>query len=91
MQAILSLRSMCLKKDRYLEIWPNIYQTVEYITRQRIKAEISDFGDRKKVDEQLRDLVIDKCISQALRGRLLEQDIELKLDKLCEIARALKQ
>ena len=31
----------------------HISETVEYITRQRIKDEMSDFGDRKKVDEQL--------------------------------------
>ena len=64
-------------------------ETVEqYITRLRIQANLCDFGTREQIDEQLRDQVIDKCSSQALRRKLLEQGRELKLDKLPEIARA---
>lgn len=40
------------------------------------------------VIEQIRDQVIDKCISHALRRKSLEEGRELKLDKLRELARA---
>ena len=66
-------------------------ETVEqYITRLKSKATTCDFG-ADKVEEQIRDQVIEKCFSHKLRLKLLEKGKDLKLDKVLELSRAMEQ
>ena len=54
-------------------------ETVEqFITRLRIKAETCELG--LTVEEQIRDQVIDKCLSHHLRRKLLEKARTLKFN-----------
>ena len=56
----------------------------QFITRLRQRADYCDFGD--KMNEQIRDQVIDKCVSHQLRRKLLEKGKNLTLDQLQSIA-----
>ena len=56
-----------------------------FITRLRIQAETCEFCDRVAVNEQIRDQVIDKCMSHSLRRKLLEKGRTLQLDRVKEI------
>ena len=58
----------------------------QFITRLRQRADYCDFGD--KMNEQIRDQVIDKCVSHQLRRKLLVKGKNLTLDQLQSIARA---
>ena len=58
----------------------------QFITRLRIQAETCEFGDRLEVNEQIRDQVIDKCVSHSLRRKLFEKGRTLQLDRVKEIA-----
>ena len=58
-------------------------------TRLRQKAQSCEFGDAAAVDEQIRDQVISKCLSQH-SPQLLEKGKILALQQLREIARVMK-
>lgn len=73
-----SFRNMCQTNNESID---------QYITRLRQKAESCSFDN---VDEQIRDQVIEKCNSHALRRKLLEKGRNLTLQKLCEIARSME-
>lgn len=67
-------------------------ETVEqYITRLRDKATTCDFGDANKVNEQIRDQVVEKCYSHKLRLKLLEKGGALTLQNTREMARAMEE
>ena len=60
-------------------------ETIEqFITRLRQKAETCEFT---KVEEHIRDQIIEKCNSNVLRQKFLEKGKELNLEMLREIAR----
>lgn len=73
-----SFRNMCQTNNESID---------QYITRLRQKAESCSFDN---VDEQIRDQVIEKCNSHALRRKRLEKGRNLTLQKLCEIARSME-
>ena len=52
----------------------------QFMTRLREKAEYCEFGDAK--DENIRDQVIEKCMSSRLRRKLLEKGRGLILEQL---------
>ncbi|CAB4027350.1 Transposon Tf2-6 poly, partial [Paramuricea clavata] len=58
----------------------------QFVTRLKQKALSCDYGDSS--DEFIRDQVIDKCRSVALRRKLLERGQTLTLKQLQEISRA---
>ena len=59
-------------------------ETIEqFITRLRQKAETCEFT---KVEEHIRDQIIEKCNSNVLRQKFLEKGKELNLEILREIA-----
>jgi len=60
----------------------------QYITRLRLKADHCEFG--VNLNEQLRDQVIEKCLSHHLRRKLLEKGRGLTLEQLQTIARAME-
>ena len=60
----------------------------QYVTRLRQRAEYCEFGTN--VDEQIRDQVIEKCLSHALRRKLLEKGRALTLEQLQNTARAME-
>ena len=61
-------------------------ETIEqFITRLRQKAETCKFT---KVEEHIRDQIIEKCNSNALHQKFLEKGKELNLEMLTEIARS---
>ena len=60
----------------------------QYVTRLRQKADYCQFGD--KVDENIRDQVIEKCLSNRLRTKLLEKGAGLTLTQLQTMARAME-
>lgn len=60
----------------------------QFITRLRQKAEFCDYGD--KINESIRDQVIEKCNSSHLRRKLLEKGKDLTLNQLQTTARALE-
>ena len=60
----------------------------QFITRLRERAEYCEFGDAK--DENIRDQVIEKCISSRLRRKLLEKGRELTLEQLQNTARSME-
>ena len=62
----------------------------QYITRLREKATTCEF-DEAKVNEQIRDQVIEKCASHKLRLKLLEKGKNLTLKQVSDIARAMEQ
>ncbi|KAK3092068.1 hypothetical protein FSP39_024885 [Pinctada imbricata] len=67
-------------------------ETVEqFITRLRLQSETCDFGDEDAVNEQIRDQVIEKCVSHHLRRKLLEKGRGLTLDQLKQTARAIEE
>ncbi|XP_069140912.1 uncharacterized protein [Argopecten irradians] len=59
----------------------------QLITRLRQKAEFCDFID---VNGQMRDQVIEKCLSHNLRRKLLQKGRNLTLDQLQTVARAME-
>jgi len=64
-------------------------ETIEqFITRLRQKAETCEFANK---DEQIRDQVIEKCISSRLRRKLLEKGKDLTLDDLRTTARTYEE
>ncbi|XP_068692945.1 uncharacterized protein [Montipora foliosa] len=60
----------------------------QFITRLRERAEYCEFGDAK--DENIRDQVIEKCMSRRLRRKLLEKGRELTLEQLQNTARSME-
>ena len=63
-------------------------ETIEqFIMRLRQKAETCEFT---KVEEDIRDQIIEKCGSNVLRQKFLEKGKELNLEMLREIARSYK-
>ena len=60
--------------------------TDQYVTRLRQRADLCQFED--KTDENIRDQVIEKCLSNRLRTKLLEKGAGL--DQLQMIARAME-
>ena len=64
-------------------------ETVEqYIIRLKQQAEVCEFGD--SLNDQLKDQVIDKCVSFQLKTKLLEKGRTLTLDQLRRIATAME-
>ena len=59
----------------------------QLITRLRQKAEFCEFTDK---NEQIRDQVIEKCLSHNLRRKLLEKGKNLTLEQLQTVARAME-
>ncbi|PIK54248.1 hypothetical protein BSL78_08875 [Apostichopus japonicus] len=68
-----------------LEESDTVHQFIARLTRQAVNCE---FGQESK--EHIRDQVIDKCNSSALRRKLLTKGTGLKLDDLQEISRAME-
>eukprot|EP00112_Aurelia_sp_Birch-Aquarium-sp1_P009823 Seg2131.1 transcript_id=Seg2131.1/GoldUCD/mRNA.D3Y31 product="putative protein K02A2.6" protein_id=Seg2131.1/GoldUCD/D3Y31 len=60
----------------------------QYVTRLRQRAEYCEFGT--STGEQIRDQVIEKCLSHALRRKLLEKGRTLTFEQLQNTARALE-
>lgn len=60
----------------------------QYVTRLRQKADYCQFGDN--IDENIRDQVIEKCLSNRLRTKLLEKGAGLILSQLQTVARAME-
>ena len=60
----------------------------QFITRLRERAEYCEFGDTK--DENIRDQVIEKCMSSRLRRKLLEKGRRLTLEQLQNTARSME-
>ena len=63
----------------------------QFVTRLRQKAKTCEFGDANTVEEQIRDQVINKCLSHELRRRLLQKCQALTLQRLREIARVMEE
>ncbi|KAK3097548.1 hypothetical protein FSP39_010680 [Pinctada imbricata] len=64
-------------------------ETIEqFITRLKQQAEYCEFG--ATLDDQIRDQVIDKCMSSHLRRKLLEKGRTLTLDQLRQIATSME-
>ena len=72
-------------------IWQVIETVDQFVTRLRQKAQTYEFGDAATVDEQIRDPVISKCLSYALRRKLLQKGRNLTLPQLREIARSMEE
>jgi len=67
-------------------------ETVEqFVTRLRQKAQTYELGDANAVGEQIRDQVINKCLSNELRRKLLQKGQALTLQRLRETARAMEE
>ena len=67
-------------------------ETVEqFVTRLRQKAKACEFEDAGAVEEQIRDQVINKCLSHELRRKLLQKGQALTLQRSREIARAMEE
>ena len=60
----------------------------QYVTRLRQKADYCQFEE--KIDENIRDQVIEKCLSNSLRTKLLEKGAGLTLSQLQTMARAME-
>ena len=60
----------------------------QYVTRLRQKADYCQFEE--KIDENIRDQVIEKCLSNGLRTKLLEKGAGLTLSQLQMMARAIE-
>jgi hypothetical protein len=60
----------------------------QFVTRLRQKADYCQFETKK--DENIRDQVIEKCLSNRLRIKLLEKGADLTLERLQTIARAIE-
>lgn len=60
----------------------------QFVIKLRHQAENCSFGEQ--LAEQIRDQVIDKCRSSALRRKLLERSQDLKLEDVQQIARAME-
>eukprot|EP00112_Aurelia_sp_Birch-Aquarium-sp1_P025566 Seg856.4 transcript_id=Seg856.4/GoldUCD/mRNA.D3Y31 product="hypothetical protein" protein_id=Seg856.4/GoldUCD/D3Y31 len=60
----------------------------QYVTRLRQRAEYCEFGT--STGEQIRDQVMEKCLSHALRRKLLEKGKTLTLEQLRSTGRALE-
>lgn len=60
----------------------------QYVTRLRQRADFCDFGDN--VNDQIKDQVIEKCLSNHLRRKLLERGRDLTLAHLQTLARAME-
>ena len=60
----------------------------QFITRLRERAECCEFGDAK--DENIRDQVIEKCMSRRLRRKLLEKGRKLTLEQRQNTARSME-
>ena len=63
----------------------------QFVTRLRQKAKTCEFGDANTVEEQIRDQVINMCLSHKLRRKLLQKGQALTLQRLREIARAMEE
>ena len=57
-----------------------------YVTRLRSLAKSCEYDD---VDEMIQDQVVDKCASNSLRRRLV-QETDLTLDGILQIARSIE-
>lgn len=75
----LIFRNMCQEESENIE---------QFITRLRQKAVTCKF---ENVEEEIRDQVINKCLSQTLRRKLLQKGGDLTLADTKEIARALEE
>ena len=60
----------------------------QFISRPSQRAEYCEFSDAK--DENIRDQVIEKCMSSRLRRKLLEKGRELALEQLQNTARSME-
>ena len=60
----------------------------QFVTRLREKADCSEFGET--ADKNIHDQVIEKCLSNCLRRKLLERGRNLTLNDLQTIARAME-
>ena len=60
----------------------------QFVARLREKADCCEFGETE--DENIRDHVIEKCLSNRLRRKLLESGRHLTSDDLQTIARAME-
>ena len=60
----------------------------QYVTRLRQKADYCQFEE--KIDENIRDQVIEKSLSNGLRTKLLEKGAGLTLSQLQMMARAME-
>ena len=63
----------------------------QFVTRLRTQAEMCAFGDADKINEQIRDQVIEKCSSHRLRRKLLEKGATLTLQQLLDTARVFEE
>ena len=61
--------------------------TDQFIVRLRMKADTCDFADANAINEQIREQVIEKCLSNQLRRKLLEKGRTLTLEQLQDTAR----
>ena len=61
------------------------------VPNEREKARTCEFGDANAVEEQIRDQVINKCLSHELRRKLRQKGQPLTLQRLREIARAMEE
>ena len=79
--------NMPYERHLFRNMTQNSDETVDqYITRLRQRVEFCKFGDQ--ANEQIRDQVMEKCVSHHLRRKLLEKGQDLTLDQLRTIARA---
>ena len=75
---------------RKMEQNPN--ETIDqYILRLRLQSETCEFGNEAAINEEIRDQVIECCLSINLKKKLLEKGRGLTLDQLKETARAYEQ
>ena len=77
-----------MKDSLFRNMAQNESETIEqYITRLRQKAVTCNFD---KVNEEIRDQVINKCISHTLQRKLVQKGGDLTLADTREIGRALE-
>ena len=75
---------------RKMEQNPN--ETIDqYILRLRLQSETCEFWNEAAINEEIRDQVIECCLSINLKKKLLEKGRGLTLDQLKETARAFEQ
>ena len=65
-----TFRQMSQKPDETID---------QFIVRLRMKADTCDFKDANAIEEQIREQVIEKCLSNQLRRKLLAKERTLTL------------
>ena len=79
-QATVPYERLCFRETSQL-----VNETVEQsVTRLRQTARTCEFGDANAVEEQIRDQVINKCLSHELRRKLLQKGVLDKFPGCCE-------